>query len=378
MNRNIKNIKNAKLIVAALVVSVACCAALAPARPRASSGAKTTATTDTGDWQTRAKAAIAKTLAKYTYQYKPAADQKAKLEKVLMAQYKDLMDHDKIHAPKIKAADEKIAAVNEKVAVLRKGIADKVAALQEEIAAIHKQNEKEITALQKQSEEKIAALNKQKTVYSKARAELLLDHKAELDNVFTEQQRIASIADYLRQYTAYRYWDGFSKAQQAGLREQFEAAALKVIQAGPEKSDEVLSAVRKEMQSAVAKLATPEVRQAGEIKYMTDSTLRAFYRIKLTDSQKDQIRELCDKAVKRKAELYAQYKQLDKDRDAVRKSMYKYSTSEYYRKFRKEVSEKILTEEQRKAGKSGSSRRGSGSSRRPARSSTRKTTKPVK
>lgn len=347
---------NMKPVAAALVAGVVLCAAFAPARTKAPGGAKTTVKTGTVDWQTRAKAAIQETLRKYIYRYKPEADQKAKLEKVLLAQYKDLADHDKIYAPKIKTADEKIAEANEKIAVLQKGIASKVAVLQEEIAA----------------------LKKQKVVYSKGRSELLLDHKAELDNVFTEQQRVASTAEYLRQYTAYRYWNGFSKAQQDGLKEQFEAAALKVIQAGPEKSDEVYHAVRKEMHSVVSKLATPEVRQAGEAKYLNDSTVRAFYRIKLTDSQKDQIQQLCDKAVKRKAELYAQYKQLDKDRDAVRKSMSQFSTSDYYRKLRKEVSEKILTEEQRKAGSSRSSRRRPGSSgRRPVRNSGRKTTKPA-
>jgi hypothetical protein len=348
---------NMKLVAAGLVAGVVFCAALAPAQTKAPSGAKTTVKTGTVDWRTRAKAAIQETLRKYIYRYKPADDQKAKLEKVLLAQYKDLMDHDKIHTPKIKTADEKIAEANEKIAVLQKGIASKVAVLQEEITA----------------------LKKQKTVYSKGRAELLLDHKAELDNVFTEQQRIANIAEYLRQYTAYRYWSGFSKAQQADLKEQFEAAALKVIQAGPEKSDEVYSAVRKEMRAVVSKLATPEVRQAGEAKYLNDNTIRAFYRIKLTDSQKDQIRQLCDKAIKRKAALYAQYKQLDKDRDAVRKSMYQFSSSDYYRKLRKEVSENILTEEQRKAASSRSSRYRSRSSsrKRPSGSSSRKTTKPA-
>jgi len=318
------NIRRTKWIAGALVVSAVFCGTFSLAQAKTPVRAKTTAKTDTGDPQARAKAAIAPTLMKYTYQYKPAADQKAKLEKVLLAQYKDRMDHDKIHAPKIKVVDDQIAAVNEKVAVLQKKIAE----------------------IQKQE---IAPLNKQKAVYSKARAEMLLDHKAELNNVFSEQQRIAYLADYLKKYTAYRYWGGFSEAQKAKLTEQFEAAALKIIQAGPEKSDTVLSAVRKEMQSDVSKLATPEIRRTGETKHLSDGTIRAFYRIKLTDSQKDQIQELCDKAVKHKTELYAQYKQLDKDRGAVRKAMYRYSTSDYYRQLRKEVSEKILTEEQRKA-----------------------------
>jgi len=348
MNRNIK------WIAVALVVGTTFCATLAPAQAKAPVRGKTTAKTDTADPQARAKAAIASTLTKYTYRYKLAADQKAKLEKVLLAQYKDLADHDKIYAPKIKAVDDQIAAVNVKVA-----------ALQKQIEEIRKQ---EITPLQKQ-----------KDVFSKARAELLLDHKAELNDVFSREQRIASVVNYLKGSTVSRYWAGFSEAQKATLTEQFEAAALKVIQAGPEESDKVYQTVRREMQSAVGKLVTPEVRQAGESKYLNDSTVRAFYRIKFTDSQKDQIRQLCDKAAKHKAALYAQYQQLDKDRDAVRKSMYKYSTSDYYRKLRKEVSENILTEEQRKAVSSRSSRYRSKSSsgKRPSGSSSRKTSRPT-
>jgi len=344
MNRNIK------LIAAALVVSTTFCATLALAQTAAPSGAKTSVKTGTADWQSRAKAAIAGTLHNYCYrykQYKLTDDQKAKAEKVLIAQYKDLMDFDKTRGPKIKAIDDQIAGVNKKIDELNK---------------------------------EIAALARQKAVYSKARAELRLDHKAELDNVLTEQQRIAITVNYLKSRTVGRHWGGFSEAQKAKLTEQFEAAALKVIQAGPAESEKVLYAVRKEMQSVVGKLLTPDIRQAGETKHLADSTVRAFYRIKLTDSQKDQIRQLCDKAIKRKAELYAQYKQLDKDRDAVRKSMYQYSSSDYYRKLRKEISEKILTEEQRKAGSSRSSRRKSGSSssrRSSSGGSSRKTTKPA-
>ncbi|MBL7220995.1 MAG: hypothetical protein ISS69_12830 [Phycisphaerae bacterium] len=346
-----------KLIASALLISTLLCPMLAPAQTKAPTGAKTTAKTGTDDRQNRAKAAIAPTLQKYRYRYKLLDDQKAKLEKVLLAQYKDLMDHDKIHASKIKVVDEQIAAVYKKVAALKATIEEKLSAMTKEIEA----------------------LEKQKSVYSKVRAELLLDHKAELNNVFTEQQRIASVVQYLKGSTVYRYWEGFSEAQKADLTEQFEAAALKVIQAKPEESDKVLSSVRREMQSTVSKLVTPEIRQAGETRFLIDNTVRAFYRIKLTDNQKDQIRQMCDKAIKHKGELYAQYQQLDKDRDAVRKSMSKYSTSDYYRKLRKEVSEKILTEEQRKAGSSRSSRPRSSSRKRPggSSSSTRKTTRPT-
>jgi len=81
---------NIKLIAAALVVGVTFYGTLALAQTKAPLRAKTTAKTDTGDPQARAKAAIAPTLMKYTYRYKPAADQKAKLEKVLLAQYRQL------------------------------------------------------------------------------------------------------------------------------------------------------------------------------------------------------------------------------------------------------------------------------------------------
>jgi len=343
-----------KLIASALLISMVLCPMLAPAQTKTPTGDKTTAKTGTDDWQNRAKAVIAPTLQKYRYRYKLLDDQKDKLEKVLMAQYKDLMDHDKIHTPKIKVVDEQIATVRKKVAALK-------ATIEEELSAMTKE---------------IEALQKKKSVYSKVRAELLLDHKAELNNVFTEQQRIAGVVQYLKGSTVYRYWEGLSKAQQADLTEQFEAAALKVIQAKPEESDKVLSAVRREMQRTISKLVTPEVRQAGETRFLVDNTVRAFYRIKLTDSQKDQIRQMCDKAIKHKTELYAQYQQLDKDRAAVRKSMYQYSSSDYYRKLRKEVSEKILTEEQRKALTSRSSRYKSGSRRRRSSgSSSKKTTK---
>ncbi|MDP6637541.1 MAG: hypothetical protein QGG42_21795 [Phycisphaerae bacterium] len=321
--------RNAKWIAAALVVSATFCATFALAQPAAEPSAKT----GEDDWMTRAKAAISRTLSRYIYQYKPGPEQKAKLEKVLIAQYKDLMDHDKVYAPKTKVVD------------------DKIAVLQKEIAA----------------------LNKQKAVYTDKRTELLLDHKAELNNVFTDEQRTASVIKYLKSLTTYRYWGGLTKAQQADLTAQFEAAALKVVQAKPEESDNVLSTVRRELQKSVQELLTPETRQRGETQYLADSTVRSFYRVKLTDAQKEQIRELCNQATKRKSELYAKYRQLDKDRDSIRKAMYKYSTSEYARKLRAEVSEKVLTDEQRKANSSRSSRyRSSKSSRRSSGTSSRK------
>jgi len=266
--------------------------------------------------------------------YKGTDEQKAKLEKVLLAQEKDLADHDKVYAPKIKAVDDKIAALQKEIDALKTGKAE----------------------------------------YTDKRAELLLDHKAEINNVFSAEQRIKGLAEYLRNTAFYRYWAGLSEAQQKEANAKLQAAALKVVMAKPDESEKVFSAQRREMQKVASEMVTPEIRQAGEADYATQSTIRAFYRIKLSDDQKAQIRAMCDKAAKEKGDLYAKYRQLDKDRDAIRKSMYKFSTSDYYRKLRAEVTEKVLTEEQRKAGASRSSRRKSstGSGRTSSRKSSAK------
>jgi hypothetical protein len=329
MNRNI----NWMVLAIVAVATFSSTPAFAQtAAPRAAKTPAKSAAAD--DWLTRAKAAIMPTFTKLTYRYKPADEQKAKLEKVLIAQYKDLQDHDKVSAPKIKEFDEQIAT------------------LQKEIDAI----------------------NKRKSVYTGKRVEIKLDHKAELDSVFTEKQRVDYLVNGLKSGTTYRYWSGFSAEQQASLIKQFEAAALKVIQAGPEESDKVYSAVRRELYGVVQNLLTPEVRRAGEAKYTSDSVMRSFYRIKLTDAQKEQVRELCDKEAKQRSELSEKYRQLDKDRDALRKSMYQNGTTASRNKIYAEISEKVLTEEQRKAIKSRSSRSSrSRSSRRPSGSASRRT-----
>jgi len=333
--------KNVKWIAAILVISSVFCGTLALAQPKATrKPAKPTRTVRvptarTSDRWARTRGTIEERLRRYVYSYKPSDEQKAKLEKVLKAQEKDLADFDKTRGPKIKAIDDEIAVVNKKIDELKK---------------------------------ELDTIQKRKTVYSKARAELLIDHKAEIDNVFTQEQKIASIVNRLRTETVYRYWAGLPKDVQTKLNEQFEAAALKVIQADPAESEKVLYQVRREMRDVVNKTVTPEHRQAGELKYMMDSTIRRFYRVKLTDEQVARVRELCEKAAKRKADVYGQYNKLSKDRDAIRKAMYEFSSSSFYRKISDEVTKNILTDEQRKQTRSRSYRRPS-----PKRSGTSKT-----
>ena len=330
MNMNVKWTAVLLVAVVVLCVRLAWAQAAAPAKPEVKAEAE--------DWTVRAKEQIRLTLSKYAYQYKPSDEQKAELEKTLLAQYKDLMDHDKVYKPKAKVIDDKIAELQKEIGILKK----------------------------------------QKAVYTDKRAELLIDHKAELNNVFTRKQRIDYLVKYFKGYTVYRYWGGLTEAQQAAVTGKFEETALKIVEAPAEKQDDIMYAERRAIMSEIQKLLTPEAKQAGETKYMTDSIVRAYYRVKLTDQQKAKIRELCEAEAKKKTELYAQYRQLDKDRDAIRKAMYKFGSSESQRKMRAEVSEKILTEEQRKALSSRSSRtRRSSSSRGGSSRRSSKTPKPA-
>jgi len=268
-------------------------------------------------------------LMRYVYYYKPTDEQKAKLEKVLTAQQKDLDDFDKTRGAKIKAIDDQIAGVNKKIGELKK---------------------------------EIAALEKHKAVHTNERAELLIDHKAEIENVFTQEQKVTAIVNRIKAESAYRYWAGLPEDIQAALTEKFEAAALKVIQADPAESDGVLRQVRRDMYELVKKTLKPEHRQAGEAKYLLNSTLRRFYRIKLTDEQVARVRELCEKAAKRKAEVYEQYRKIGRDRDTVRKAMQEFGSRAYYYKISDEVTKNILTQEQRSQSRSRRSSRSRGKS----------------
>jgi hypothetical protein len=330
MNTNLKRIVICLVVVATSGVALA---QTTSKTPKARTPKARTSTSRTRVSRTDSKYVMYK----YIRMYKGTDEQKAKLEKVLLAQKKDLADHDKVYTPKTKAVDDKIAALQKEIDALKAG----------------------------------------KSEYTDKRAELLLDHKAEINNVFSVEQRTKGLAEYLRSTAFYRYWDGLSEAQKKEMNAKCQAAALKVVMAKPEEVEGVLATQRRELQKVASDALTPEIRQAGEAQYATQSTIRAFYRIKLSDDQKAQIRAMCDKAAKEKGDLYAKYRQLDKDRDAIRKSMYKLGSSDYYRKLRAEVTEKVLTEEQRKAGSSRSSKRSS--STRTGRTSSRKSgAKPVK
>ena len=308
-----REMKNTNRAVISLVLIAAFCGTFALAQT-----AKPKTKTETGDWETRAAEAIKEELSRLTYYYKPTDDQKAKLKKALIAQYKDLMDHDKIRSPKIKALDDEIAAVKKKIAALEK---------------------------------EVAAIEKRKTVHTKARAELLLDHKAEINTVITREMRVARLSRYIRGSAVYsQYWGFLPKATQDSLTEQCNAAALELIEAGKEDDKDAVYEAYRKIRTTAAKVLTPKVRKDGDTKNLMDSTMRGLNRIKLTEAQLAAVREMCEKAVKRKVELYAQYVQIEKDRSAIRRTRSEMSSSNYYRKIRDKVIQDLLTADQLKKG----------------------------
>ena len=300
--------KNTNHALIAIVLIAAFCGTFALAQ---TAKGKTEGKTETGDWKARAAEAIKEEFSRLNYYYKPTDDQKAKLKKALIAQYKDLMDHDKIRAPKIKSLDDEIA-------VLQK---------------------------------KIAAIEKRKAVHTKARAELLLDHKAELNNVFTQEQRVARLSRYIRGSAVYsQYWRFLPKATQDSLTEQCDAAALGLIEAGKEDDKQAVYEAYKKIRVTAGKVLTTKIRKDGDTKYLMDSTVRRLNRIKLTEAQLAAIREMCEKAAKRKVELYAQYVQIEKDRAAIRRARSEVSSRYYYRKIHDNAIQNVLTDDQLKKG----------------------------
>ena len=323
-----RDMKNTKRIAITLVLVGVFCGTFALAQ---------TAAPKPVDWTVRAEAATKERLGQLIYYYKPTADQQAKLKSALIAQYKDLMNHDKISAPKIKALDEEVAAVNVKVAVLDK-----------EIAAVEKKKA--------ELAEEIAAIAKRKGAYSTARGELLLDHKAEISNVFTREQKIARLSSYIkRNAVGSQYLAVLPKATQESLGEQCDAAAVKLLEAGKGDDTGAVYAAYRKVHDANKAILTPEVRRAGDVKYYMDSTMRKFARLKLTETQKAAVRDMCEKAVKHKADVQAQYSQVSakyaqasKDRSALRSAISRMSSSSYYYKIRADVVEKVLTDAQLK------------------------------
>ncbi|MBC8373182.1 MAG: hypothetical protein H8E53_06275 [Planctomycetes bacterium] len=235
-----RDMKNTKRIALTLFLVGVFCGTLTLAQ---------TAKPKTVDWKVRAEAASAEKLASLIRYYKPTDDQKIKLKEALIAQYKDLINQDKIAAEKIKALDAEIAEVNVKVAALDK-----------EIAAIEK---KKAPLAQE-----IASIEKRKSVYARARSELLLDHKAEIDDVFTREQKIARLSEYIRQRAInYQCWLVLPKTTRDSVIEQCDEAALELLEAGKSEDSTAFREAYSKIADANKDVMTPEIRRAGEVKY---------------------------------------------------------------------------------------------------------------
>ena len=311
-----RNMKNIKRTAITLVLIAAFCGTFAlgqAAKPR------------TEDFRTRAEAATKERLGQLVYYYKPTDDQKAKLKEALIAQYKDITDHDKIRAPKIKVLDDEVAVVKKKIAELEK---------------------------------EVAAIEKRKAAHAAARAELLLEHKAEINNILTTGQRVARLSGHMRRSAVYsQYWNVLPKAPRDSLTEQCDVLALELIEAGKDEDHEAVYAAQRKIRTTAKEILTPEVLKTGDTKYLLDSTMRKFATLKLTPAQLTTVRNMCEKAAKRKIEVYAQYAQtekdrrtIDKDREAIRRSMSTMSSSSSYQKIREDVVQSVLTDAQLKQG----------------------------
>ena len=317
--------KNTKRILVTIVLIGVFCGTFALAQT-----AKTVVKTPAELFREKAEAATSRALTQFITSYKPSDAQKAKLKEVLVAQYKDRADYDKVYGPKIKVLNDEIAVVNKKVAELNKKIAE--------------------------HQKEIAAIEKRKAVYASVRHEQRLDHRAEINNVLTQEQRIAPVSRSIKGNAI----SGFAvlpKTTQDLLKAKCDAAALELITTGKGDDRRAHYAVAKIIRADINKMLTPELRQAGEREYLMGKTMGKFASIKLTDTQKATIRDLCDKSVKRKADIYAQYEKvnkdrtaIEKDRSALRRTISEMSTSTYYYKIRDEAIQNVLTDEQLKAG----------------------------
>ncbi|MBT3202060.1 MAG: hypothetical protein HN350_19330 [Phycisphaerales bacterium] len=264
------------------------------------------------EWSEKAKVTVRKQLGGLYRHYKPTKDQIPKLKAVLLLQYKDLMDHDKVRNPKIKA-------MNEEIAVLRK---------------------------------QIGAIEKRKAVYAKSRAELLLDHKAELSNVFTVEQKLAKLSSYIStRAIAPHYAKVLPEAAKADLKKRCDDAAAELTQANKANDSAAVRDACKTIAADTAKLVTPEIRQASVADFYYTSTMRMLAMIKFTDNQLALIREKCAKLARLKADLSGRYAQNAKEREVLGQSLARMGSSEVYRKIRDDVVETVLTDEQLESGK---------------------------
>jgi len=254
------------------------------------------------------KEMVQKQLRQYIHAYKLNDDDQAKVEKILIAQQKDIVDFAKVHGPKIKAVDEQI----------------------------------------KKLQDEIKELEKTKSVQLKALAELKLDHKAELDNAISAEQKATRLAAYLTGYDSVAYWKFLPKEIQATLNRQCQAAAMELMLGKDAEFRTGLKDARRKLHATIDKTLTPELRQAAETQYLQESAMRSFARCELTDDQKARIGDLCAKSVKDKIAVSGRYSQLSKDIVAMKQTMSRYKGSYHSHNIRSEVVEKILTEEQRK------------------------------
>gem|GEM_PF-1655379 len=307
--RNMNSMKKTKLIAIA-IVSVATLIAPIKAAETKEARLASKMTKKLSAIATRAsgKLNVEQQLLRYTHYYNLNDEDQARIKKILTAQQKDIADFKKIYGPKIAAVDEQI----------------------------------------KKLQDEIRELQKSKSAQLKVLEELKLDHKAELDEAITAEQKTVRLIAYLKRYDTVSFWKFLPEEIQAALDRQCQAAAMELVSTGTSESHTALRGATLKMRAAIEKSLTPEVRQEAETKQVQEYVMRSFARCELTGDQKARIGELCAKGVKDKIAISAQYNQLNKDIVALRHTMSKYKGSIHAYTIRSEVVEKILTEEQRK------------------------------
>jgi len=245
---------------------------------------------------------------KYAATYDLSKDDQEKIRNILVAQQKDIADYQKVRGAKIKAVDDQI----------------------------------------QQLRDQIAELEKSKKEHIEVRRELGLDHEAELDAAINSEKKAARLAVYLRGEDKSSYWRYLPKETQAAMDQKCQNAAMELMASGGHKSKTAVRDAANKLRASLAASVTPEMQQAAEIQYLKESAFRSFSRYELTDQQKARIDELCAQSIKDKIAAAARYSQFVKDYQAIRTSMLKYKGSYHALTVRKEVAEKILTEEQQK------------------------------
>jgi hypothetical protein len=304
--------KNTKWIFAAvLVATLAGSFAIAEAKDPGETKSKRR---DSDKTAVDPTSAVDSQVRRYAVNYKLSEADQAKLKVVLLAQQKDIADYQKSYAPKIQAVDEQIQKLRDQVAALQKSIAE---------------------------------LDKSKDVYRDVRKELELDHQAELNSAITPEQKAARLAVYFKEYTENMHLKFLPKELQASLDQKCQAAAKALVASGEDESRAALKIVVAKLRAELNAAVTPEIRKAAEKQSLQSYAMRAFARIELTDVQKAAIGELCDKSIKDKALAATRYAQIRKDFDAARQAMGR-GKSDSYGTIRKDITDNILTEEQKK------------------------------